>query len=266
MKIWYQSFGRLDHASDYGKLLKQIIQNAADPGTTVDVRGLEKGKALADNYRYLEHLEVGEIIENGTEAARNGYDAFLIGNIADPGLQDLREAVRIPVLGLCETALHLASIMGAGFSLITINDKFTPRVVENVDRYKLRPHLVSVDRMRIDWLPDLYAVFQEPRARQNLIDQFMDASEAAISKGAEVLIPAGGLIMAFLAAQNIHAVGRAPILNGIITLVKMGETAVKLQRLTGHFVSKQMRYAAPNGDALRKIREAYGDHVYPGAV
>jgi allantoin racemase len=266
MKLWYQSFGRLDEASDYGRALHQIIRTAADPGTEVEVRGLERGRALADNYRYLEHLEVGEVIDNGTEAARAGYDAVLIGNIADPGLRELREAVAIPVLGLCETAMHLAAIMGAGFSLITINDKFTPRVVENVDRYHLRPHLVSVDRMRIDWLPDLYAVFQDPTAKQNLIDQFMAASESAIGKGAEVLIPAGGLIMAFLAAQNIHAVGRVPILNGIITLVKMGETAVKLQRLTGHFISKQMRYAAPSGEALKKIRDAYGEHVYPGAT
>jgi allantoin racemase len=266
MRIWYQSFGRLDHASDYGVALRRIIEGAADTGTTIEIRGLEKGKALADNYRYLEHLEVGEVIENGIDAAHSGYDAFLVGNIADPGLQVLREAVNIPVLGLCETALHLASIMGAGFSLITINDKFTPRVIENVDLYKLRPHMVSIDKMRIDWLPNLYAVFKEPSARRNLIDQFMAASEAAIEKGAEVLIPAGGLIMAFLADQGIHAIGRVPILNGIITLVKMGEMAVKLQHLTGHFISKQMRYAAPTGEVLRKIREAYGYRVYPGAT
>ena len=69
---------------------------------------------------------------------REGYDAFLIGNIADPGLHEAREIANIPVLGLCESALHVACMMGANFSLVTINEKFTPRIVENVVRYGLR--------------------------------------------------------------------------------------------------------------------------------
>ena len=30
-----------------------------------------------------------------------GFDAFLIGNIADPGLYEAREVATMPVLGLC---------------------------------------------------------------------------------------------------------------------------------------------------------------------
>ena len=74
----------------------------------------------------------GEIIENGLKAEREGYDAFLIGNIFEPGLHALRELLNIPVLGLCEASVHLACLMGAKFSVINVNAKFAVRVAENI--------------------------------------------------------------------------------------------------------------------------------------
>ena len=253
IRIWYQSFGHLGRAKLYNESLLRLVQRSGDPGTTITVRGLEKGVGIADNYRYLEHLETAEVVANGVEAAQSGFDAFAIGNIFDPGLRDLREAVAIPVLGLCETAAHLATMMGTGFSLVTVNDKFIPRVLENLDRYGLRRQLVSVEKMRIDWLPDLEDAFVPGQARDNLRGQFMCAAEAGLAKGAETVIPAGGVIMAFLADQDIHAVGCAPIVNGVIALVKMAEMAVRMKRLTGHFTSKQLTYAPPRGAMLEKM-------------
>ena len=68
-----------------------------------------------------------------------------------PQVAFLREAhqAEIPVLGLCESALHVACMMGASFSLVTINEKFTPRIVENVMRYGLKDRLAAVNRMQI---------------------------------------------------------------------------------------------------------------------
>ena len=95
----------------------------------------------------LEHHDVHEVISNAMQAEREGYDAFLIGNIADPGLREAREIANMPVLGLCESAMHVACMMGANFSFVTINEKFTPRIVENVHRYKLEGRLAAVNRM-----------------------------------------------------------------------------------------------------------------------
>ena len=85
------------------------------------------GKAIADQFRYLEFRDTGEIIENGLKAEREGYDAFLIGNIFEPGLHALRELLNIPVLGLCEAAVHLACLMGARFSVVNVNATCHPR-------------------------------------------------------------------------------------------------------------------------------------------
>ncbi len=79
-----------------------------------------------------------------------------------------------------------------------------------------------------------------------------------------MIIAAGGVVMAMLAHANIHDVDGVPILNGTVALTKMGETAVKIQRLTGNFISKRMTYAPPHGELLKEVRRVYGADVYPG--
>jgi hypothetical protein len=78
------------------------------------------------------------------------------------------------------------------------------------------------------------------------------------------VIAAGGVVMALLAHAGVHQAGRGtPILNGITALAKMGEMAVKLDRITGgKFPSKRLSYAPPRADQIREIRKYYGD-VYP---
>ena len=248
----------------YSEVLRKILDQVKDPDTEIDVHGITKIGGVADQYRYLEYLETGEVMENVQTAMRQGYDAFLIGNIADPGLRECREIANIPVLGLCEASLHLACRMGANFSLGTINEKFTPRILENVRRYLLEAMLAGVQRMTVHRIADLGAAFSDAGARQRIIGEFMTAADANVELGAEVVIPAGGVAMALLADSGIYQAARGtPILNGITTLVKMGEAAVKLNRIMGGtFISKRLQYAPPGADQIDEIRKYYGD-VYP---
>ena len=131
MKIWYQSMTRPTAWGGYNDFLKSLLQRIKEPDTEIEIHGIERRGGIADQYRFLEHLEAVEVMENLNEAIRRGFDAFLIGNIADPGLLPCKEAATFPVLGLCETSSHVANMMGANFGFVTINDKFTPRVLEN---------------------------------------------------------------------------------------------------------------------------------------
>jgi allantoin racemase len=67
--------------------------------------------------------------------------------------------------------------------------------------------------------------------------------------------------MALLADAGVHDAGRGtPILNGITALVKMGEMAVRMNRLMdGHLVSKRLAYAPPDAKHLEEIRRYYGN-------
>src|SRR5215471_10311089 len=152
MRLFYQSLGatRRSTAGPYAQALAAILGRAAAPGTTVAVHGLGPGKAIADQYRYLEYRDTGEILDNGHRAERDGYDAFLIGNIFEPGLHALREVLNIPVLGLCEASVHLACLMGASFSVVNVNPKFARRVSENIASTGLGGRLASMEQIEVE--------------------------------------------------------------------------------------------------------------------
>jgi Asp/Glu/hydantoin racemase len=170
------------------------------------------------------------------------------------------------VLGLCESSIHLACLMGANFSIVNVNPKFTRRVTEKITGAGLSSRLVSIDEMQVERGQVLDRAFEDERIRGNVIGQFTAAARQGAAKGAEVVIPAGGIVMTILASNGVHAVDNVPVVNGLIALVKIAELAVQVRQLTGSFTSKRMMYAPPSGKLLADIRESYGAHLYPGAT
>ena len=122
----------------------------------------------------------------------------------------------------------------------------------------------AVNRMQVERLTDLGAGFEPGEARDRLVAQFNRAAEANSAAGAEVVIAAGGVVMALLAHADIHEAAGMPILNGITNLVKLGEMAVKTNRLMGgRFTSKRCVYAPPPPDQIAEFRKHYGADIYP---
>ncbi len=268
MKLWYQSMTREGGSwGAYPATLGAVLDKVKAPGTEIEVHGITKVGGAGDQYRYLEFLETAEVLDNVHIAMERGFDAFLIGNICDPGLREAREFANIPVLGLCETSLHLACMMGASFSLVTINSKFTPRIVENVDKYGLRSRMAAVNLMQVSRLLDLSHAFEEKAALDRIASDFDRAAKANADAGAEVVIAAGGVVMALLAHANIHEAGGLPILNGITALVKASEMAVSLSKaMGGRFASLVRTYAPPPPDQIDELRRFYGPHIFPGVI
>jgi len=249
----------------YPRVLHEILDRVRDPDTEIHVAGITEIGGTGDQFRYLEYLETGEVLKNVHRAVREGFDAFLIGNIADPGLHEAREIADIPVLGLCESAMRVACMMGANFSFVTINEKFTPRIVENVARYGLRERFAGASRMAIERITDLGPGFDNPEAQARILGQFNAAARKNTETGAEVIIAAGGVVMALLAHAGVHETeDGVPILNGITNLVKLGEATVKLNRIMGgRLTSKKCAYAPPPPDQIETFRKFYGTDIYP---
>ena len=40
MKLWYQSLARETESTPYGRILRRVIENCADPGTEVHIQGI----------------------------------------------------------------------------------------------------------------------------------------------------------------------------------------------------------------------------------
>lgn len=266
MKLWYQSLVKHCDRVPYGDLLRKTFAMCTDPGTVVDLHGIEDSSGFGVHHRFLEHADVREVMQNAMRAEREGYDAFLIGNSSDAGLPEARELVNIPVLGLSETALHIACMMGATFGLMTVSERWTLRNLENVRRTGLESRLVGCVSLNSSPL-GLREAMEDSEKRARVIADFMAGARDLVKRGAEVIIPEGGDIIVFLAEDGIFEIDGAPVLNGIFELIKMGEVAVKLRRISGgRFKSRRLSYAPPTGAFLEKIRTFYGPDMYPGAT
>ncbi len=264
MKLWYQSLARESDSGNYRPRLKKVIDACADPGTEVDIHGITQSAGIGVMYHYLRYRDMKECIDNALRAEQEGYDAFLLGNFSDSGLTEARELVNIPVLGLCETSMHVACMMGTSFGIVPVSAKQTPDKLEKVRRYGFESRFVGALHMKSS-PAGLKEAMVETSLRERVMADFTAAARELLERGAEVIIPAGGEFNIFLAEDGIFEIDRAPVLNGIMELVKMGEFAVKLRRMTGRFTSKRFNYSMPSGDFLKRVRDAYGPDVYPGA-
>ncbi len=130
--------------------------------------------------------------------------------------------------------------MGPGFSIVNVNPKFVRKVTENIAAAGLAGRLVSIEYMQVERGAVLDRAFEDDQVRQMVVEQFTAAARRGIARGAEVIIPARGIFMSLLAKSEVHAVDRAPIVNGVTGLLKMAELSVQVKQLTGSFTSKTM--------------------------
>ena len=265
MKLWYQSLTRASEWPGYNAALRRCVDRVAEAGSAIEIAGIGERGGIGDQYRYLEFIEAGEVLSNVIRAERAGFDGFLIGNIADPGLREARELTSMPVAGLGETSMHFANMMGGNFALVTGNEKHAPKIIENVGKYGLAGKLAGVRRMTVNRLVDLDGAFTSTTVRDALIGEFLEAARALVNEGAEVVIPAIGVLASLLAEAGVHTVdGRVPIVNGVMVLIKMGEASVRLRSLMdGHWTSRRAMYAQPPLEQIEELRRFYGD-IYPG--
>ena len=101
MRLFYQSLG-VTRRSTGGDYVQRLLGDPRRRGLARHdhrTARLEPGPGDRRPVRYLEYLDTAEILDNGLAAERDGYDAFLIGNIFEPGMHALRELLNIPVQG-----------------------------------------------------------------------------------------------------------------------------------------------------------------------
>jgi Asp/Glu/hydantoin racemase len=260
MRIWVQVFSSRERNPDFHGALAEHLRSVADPGVEIEVHGTRKG-GLGEQFRFFQAIDTPDIIENILKCREakgaQRYDAFVSLNSTDPALVEAREILDIPVLGFLETTAHVACMMGRTFALITPNPKFAISYAQKIQLYGLSGRLASIEAMNIPHLPDYRQAFTDPAARQRVFNEFDGAARRAVAAGAEVIIPCGS--HAVLAARRgVREIDGALVVDGLGILLKMAETAVKIQRLMGTFVRRKMLYQAPDKAVLEKAKQDYG--------
>jgi allantoin racemase len=181
-----------------------------------------------------------------------GCDAAMISAFGDPGLAAAREFAGIPVVGIEESAILTAWMLGRRYSIVCLTPRLRTWYIECAQEQGLAGRLASVRA------PDA-PIEDIMRAKQQLRDRLVEQCMLAVEQDeAEVIIFGGGPI-AGIARETAHAVP-VPCLDGVACAVRMAEALVALQPrapLRGSFARPRAKPAA--GLAPELMRRITGE-------
>jgi len=98
---------------------KRILNSFAGSGFIVDIKAVKDGPLSIESY-CDEYVCVPPMIDLVMKGELEDYDGLIVGCYGDPGVEAMREMLTIPVVGPGEASMHVASMLGYQFSIITI--------------------------------------------------------------------------------------------------------------------------------------------------
>lgn len=96
-----------------------------------------------------EVLCMPDTLRKAMEAERDGASAIVVDCMADPAVRACREVVRIPVVGPCETSMHIASMLGHKFAVVTTMDNSKPLFFNAARLYGLADRMTRVRAVNV---------------------------------------------------------------------------------------------------------------------
>jgi Asp/Glu/hydantoin racemase len=246
-RIWYQSFVDPVEQAPYVDRLRARLKALAAPGTVIDLHGMTPPDR---HFHPLSEFRCARAtIGAALRAKEEGCDAFVIGHFQEPGLTECRGAVDIPVIGLGEATMLFACSLGCKLGLVTISPAFIPWHEAQIGRHGLERRVAGVAAIQAD-LPRFMRAFTDPAEHDAVRAEFAAQVRPLIARGAEVLIPAGGLPMLLFAERQPFRVDGVPVLEGIAAVLKTAEMAMAMHLITGVTASRSGLYAQASAGAV----------------
>jgi len=203
-------------------------------------------------YEFYEHVAVHEIIREIVNSEKTGYDAAIIGCFYDPGLREARELVEMPVIGVCEASLSLASMISAGkFSVLVGRRKWISKMMSTAKTYGLDSRIASWRSLKLT-VPDMLNDVEKTR------EAILRESKAAVEDDLAECLVLGctGMIGRALEVQEKLGV---PVLDPVLCGIKVAEMRAILWRRFGITHSKIGGYEPPPKEELKTIYDSvYG--------
>ena len=252
MNIFWQSFVDASINAPYMARLSEYLSKIAAPGTRVHVEGVSPPDRA---FGRLAELRCSiTAIDNGIAAEEAGYDAYVMGHFQDPGLYELRSALRIPVIGAGEASLLAASQLGRRIGLVTLDPVFEIMHYDQADRYGLGGRVSHVKGLGCT-PQDFAAAFDgDQDAKARMLRDFAACAKPMVEEGADVIVPAGVLPGLLVGGEHAFCVERAPVVNCAAVALKSAEMWVQLHKLNGIEPSRGPSFAHANAEAREDFR------------
>jgi allantoin racemase len=217
VRIWHQSVNPLDHLDVYRQALTAHAAEVVGDDAEVDVQGLPSGvygdlsatAALSNAFAY--HRILDQVLTNAIEAERLGYDAFVIGSFSEPLLREIRSAIDIPVASLTESSLLVGCSLGKLIAPISNAAPVVWMVRNAVEKHGLGARVLEVQAIDPPLEePALAAAYERP---EPVVEAFTAAAERAVAKGADVIIPAEGVLAELLYVSGVRSIAGATVVD-----------------------------------------------------
>lgn len=248
MKIVWQSFVDEDLNAPYIARLEEYLNSTASAGVSVKVIAMTP--PAREFGRLQEFRCAAAAIKNAILAERDGADAFVIGHFQEPGLYEARSAVSIPVVGVGEATLLWASHLGRRIGLISLDDIFEVIHYEQMDRYGLSDRLVGVTAINMGVADFAPAFNGDKNAYDAMVAKFRTQAQILVDRGADVIVPAGGLFSLLTAEEKNFKVGTAPVMPCTPIALGWAELAAKLHASLDIQASRGPSFAKATSQAI----------------
>ena len=221
-------------------VIREQLRAVARPDTELEVVN-PAGAPPAIESALDETRAIPPMLDLVRAAEDRGFDAVVIACFTDPGLEAAREGVSIPVIGIQDTAMHLAAQIGHRFSVLTTLRHRVP--------VRQRAALLAGLERRLASCPVLnLAVLETVADRERVAELLIRTGRRAIEEdGAEVLI-LGCAGLGDLAPRVQRELG-VPVVDPNAAALKLAETLVDL----GLAHSKVGLYATPVRESARVV-------------
>jgi len=229
--------------------------------TQFDMVNIANVYPLKNNqWLYFRYACTEGTIDRIIQAEKDGYDAVFICCNLDIGLYEARQLVDIPVTATLESAALLAHIMGATFSLVTV-DYQNGKIQEMLLRqYGLAGKFRSLRPFDID-ANDLYL---DRTAAGQVADRVLAAARRCVQEdGAEVIIPGCTLASSVLTheVQDAEAKIGVPVIDGMVAGFKLAEMLADLRASGLPVVSRKGYFERPPRQDYETLRAFLGKPV-----
>ncbi len=262
IRIWHQSFTVLSDLAAYDEALKDHFRRVARPDTVIDMHGVREG-TYRTNYPGDDIKHVGfqflhsiQFLQGALLAERQGYDAYALSTLPEPGLREIRALVTIPVVGYGECAARTAVGDGRKFGALVFIPELAELYRDNVRRHGLGCRLVGASDVGFRFT-DVLAGFDSPGP---LIDRFRIAARQLIANGAEAIVPGEAPLNVLLAMNGEREVDGVEVIDSLGAWVRAAEAAVDERRAGEEIAGSGYFGAIPDAARRDEILDFYGLH------
>lgn len=199
------------------RMIDEAARLVASPTTEIVTATSRSGAASIEGH-YDEAMSVLGLVD---EIMREPEaDAYVIACFGDPGLLAAREITTAPVLGIAEAAMHAATFVATGFSVVTTLER-TRIIAEHLVRSYGMEHFCR--RVRATDVPVLELERPESNARAVILAE----CERALQEDKSEAIVLGCAGMADL-TKYLEERLQVPVIDGVAAAVKFAEALAGL--------------------------------------